>query len=313
MQSITALPIRQHVCCAIQQSSCRWLYRVNNWRLLCDCCTQNCRAAWREWVSAAERKLSRLCAPLWPGIRDTRRKKKTLIALRQQNSRTAGSARASSPLPAKLKHSWGRPDKKRERRRQFMMWPTFTHGNERQRLSGWSSRVMGGAPAGDRGGICSSKLWLVIHHCLHCSIHSSVTIPFIQRPQFHKDYIQNGEATRVFCGETWRHLVWSSGSPGSGLPQMAPSAKTGRRYFFYIFVSLQRPRFSLRAAWRRESSLLNTARWSVGNCTFAGIHFLSRHLSSTRLQLNNLQASSHSHRLLSNSFVFASRKMPASV
>lgn len=80
-----------------------------------------------------------------------------------------------------------------------------------------------------------------------------------------------------------------------------------------IFVSLQRPRFSLRAAWRRESSLLNTARWSVGNCTSAGIHFLSRHLSSTRLQLNNLQASSHSHRLLSNSFVFASRKMPASV
>lgn len=48
-------------------------------------------------------------------------KKKTLIAVRQQSSRTAGSARASSPLPAKLKHPWGRPDKKRERRRQFMM------------------------------------------------------------------------------------------------------------------------------------------------------------------------------------------------
>lgn len=96
MQSITALPIRQHVCCAIQQSSCRWLYRVNNWRSLCDCCTQNCRAAWREWVSAAERKLSRLCAPLWPGIRDTRRKKKKPLSL--WGNRTSEQRGALVPL-----------------------------------------------------------------------------------------------------------------------------------------------------------------------------------------------------------------------
>lgn len=130
MQSITALPIRQHACCAIQQSSCRWLYRVNNWRSLCDCCTQNCRTAWREWVSAAERKLSRLCAPLWPGIRDTRRKKKPLSLW---GNRTAEQRGALVPLLRYLLNSNTPLGTTRQEERETEAVHDVTHIHSRQR------------------------------------------------------------------------------------------------------------------------------------------------------------------------------------
>lgn len=157
-----------------------------------------------------------------------------------------------------------------------------------------------------------SSGWWYITVCTAASIHPSPYHSSSAR-SFIKITSKMGKPRVCFVGKRDGISSDPVGLLAAGSRRWLHQQRLDADIFFYIFVSLQRPRFSLRAAWRRESSLLNTARWSVGNCTFAGIHFLSRHLSSTRLQLNNLQASSHSHRLLSNSFVFASRKMPASV
>lgn len=158
-------------------------------------------------------------APLWAGIQRQQKKKPQDCEVTAERREAPG---VSPLLPAKVKPLWGRADGKRART-HFMMWPTFTGSKERQRLGRWSSGVKGGAAAGN----CSCKLRLVIHHCLHCSIRSSIIVPFMPCHSFQKDDNQK-----------WGS--WSRRSPGCELLQVDPSAsrRLSLIYLCYLLIYL---------------------------------------------------------------------------
>lgn len=179
MKSMAALLILQHGNCVIQRYFICRFYRVNNWPQPTE-------------LQGSSKRMSQ-CG--W-----TKTFKFHYEPEKSENRKKATAERREALVPLLCYQLKSNPpgDEPTGRERGGTSW-CDPHSLAAKSARGWA----GGAAewrVEQQRGICSCKLRLMIHHRLHCSIHSSITAPFMPRHSFQNNQRREADPVDLLVG-----------------------------------------------------------------------------------------------------------------